>query len=71
MSTELSNTKLLTPVEVIKILRLDVGRKCPAEALKNMRRLGKIGYVNVSGRILYRPEHVQEVIAAGEVKRRG
>ena len=62
---------LLTDDEVIQQLRLDVGRKCPKEALKNMRRMGKIGYVRVGRRVLYRPEHVEEFIAAEEVERRG
>jgi hypothetical protein len=63
--------QLLTGQEVIEQLRLDVGRKCPKEALKNMRRMRKIGFVRVGRRVLYRRQHVEELIAAEEVKRRG
>jgi len=63
--------QLLTDEEVIQQLRLDVGRKCPKEALKNMRRMRKIGFVRVGRRVLYRRQHVQEFIAAQEVRRHG
>jgi hypothetical protein len=63
--------QLLTGQEVIEQLRLDVGRKCPKEALKNMRRMRKIGFVRVGRRVLYRRQHVEELVAAEEVKRRG
>lgn len=62
--------RLLTDDEVVEILRLDVGRRQPKEALKNMRRTGRIGYVRVGKRVLYKPEHVREAIAAGEVSKR-
>jgi hypothetical protein len=63
--------QLLTGEDVIQQLRLDVGRKCPKEALKNMRRMHKIGFVRVGRRVLYRRQHVEESIAAQQVRRHG
>lgn len=49
--------KLLTPDEVAHILRLDHLAQ-PAEAVRHLRRMGKLGYVRVGRRVRYRTEDV-------------
>lgn len=52
--------RLLTQGEAAKVLRLDtVGLKHPLEALRHMRRTGRLRYVKVGRRVLY-PESALE-----------
>ena len=67
---EFSQT-LMTPTEVVAILRLKIGRKRPDEALRHLRRLGRLGFVRVGRRVLYRPEDVEQFIESCSVVARG
>jgi len=54
---------LLTADEVIKLLRLDqLGLKQPREALRNLRRTRRLGYVEINRRILYPRSDVEEYL---------
>jgi hypothetical protein len=58
-----AENELLTPEEVIKILRLDArGLKNPKEVLRHLRRTRQIGFVKIGGRILFRRQDVEEFI---------
>ena len=66
--SQVSEPKLYTSEEVIKILRLYVGHRRPEEALRHLRRLGRIGFVKYAGRIFYREDHVARFIEAHSVE---
>ena len=64
-----SETELLTPEEVIEILRLDArGLKDPKEVLRHLRRTRQIGFVKLGGRILFRKSDVEDFINKNAVK---
>lgn len=69
MDVEEAVEELLVDEEVIKILRLDqAGLKSPREALRNLRRQRRIGYVRQGRRILYPRSEVEAYIARNHVQ---
>jgi hypothetical protein len=64
-------TQLLTPEEVIRILRLkEHAPRAPREALRNLVRRGKLECLRVGpgrrGRMVFLSRHVQECLARWE-----
>ncbi len=58
-----SSNELLTPEEVIEILRLrELGVKNPKASLRHLRRMKRIGFVRICGKILYPEKEVQDYI---------
>ncbi len=61
--------KLLTENEVIKVLRLDeMGLKFPREALRHLRRMGRLGYLKVGRRVLFPASAVESYVEQYEIK---
>ena len=59
----MSGDNLITPDEAIKMLRLDaVGLKRPDEALRHLRRIGKLEFVRVGKKILYSDKGIEKFI---------
>ncbi len=59
---------LLTGNEVVKLLRLDAGRKRPQEALRFLRRTRRIGFVKVGRTVLSERAEVERFIEANRVE---
>jgi hypothetical protein len=58
---------LMTAEEVIGKLRLNVGRRRPDEALRNLRRTRRIGWVRVGKVIMYPDDEVERFIWSNRV----
>jgi hypothetical protein len=65
----MSEIKLYTPDEVIRMLRFDVGRKRPDQTLYYLRRKGEIGFLKLAGRIYFTIQHVEEYLERNTVPR--
>jgi hypothetical protein len=63
--------RLLTDEEAVRWLGLDYGRKNPREALRTLRRMGKLGFVKVGRRILYPVDQIERYIREASVDPRG
>ena len=60
---------VLTEDEVIKVLRLDeMGLKFPREALRHLRRMGRLGYLKVGRRVLIPESALESYIEKYETK---
>ena len=64
--------KMLSDDDVVRLLGLDErGLHRPREALRWLRRTGKLRYVMVGRRAMYRREWLEEFIETNATQRRG
>jgi len=59
---------LLTGPEVVALLRLDVGRRQPLEALRHLRRMRRIGFVKIGKAVVYPRSEVERLIVSCTVE---